>query len=164
MSPLIHVTKQFLFFWVSAPTVLYLDVDTVLSPRSLRNALDHYVAASREVHCIWFYHSVSLYNVYSVYNALLLLLLWLCINSWRSFQFTWNYSSLLVLWAQKHSIISIYNLFSHSPIEGHTLVFQFFATTNKAAKNIFVQVFFPYDLFGVQTQQWYGWIKRQAIF
>ena len=33
----------------------------------------------------------------SVYNVLLVLLLSLCINSWRSFQFTWNSSSLLFL-------------------------------------------------------------------
>ena len=66
------------------------------SHRSLIVVLDQCIAASRGVHYIWFYHSVSA----SVYNVPLVLLLSLCINSWRSFQFTWNSSSSLFLWAQ----------------------------------------------------------------
>ena len=58
--------------------------------------LDHCIAASRGVSYIQFHHSVSV----SVYNVLLVLLLSLCISSWRSFQFMWNSTSLLFLWAQ----------------------------------------------------------------
>ena len=77
------------FFRVSTPTVLPLDVNRVLSYKSLRIVLDHCIAASREVHYIQLYHSESV----SVYNFLLVLLLSLCINSCRPFQFTWDFSS-----------------------------------------------------------------------
>ena len=60
----------------------------------LRIVPDHCLAASREVHYIQFYHSVSV----SVYNVLLVLLLLLCIDSWRLLQFTWNSPSSLFLW------------------------------------------------------------------
>ena len=66
------------------------------SRRSHIVALDQCIASSRGVHSIWFYHSVAA----SVYNVYLVLLLSLCVNSWRSFQFTWNSSSSLLLWAQ----------------------------------------------------------------
>ena len=49
-------------------------------------------------------------------------------------------------------------------LKGIPSISSFFATTKNAAKNIFVQVFFLMISLGVQTQQWYGWIKRQAIF
>ena len=72
-----HVVKQLFSFYVSTPTVLSLDVDNVLSHRSLRNILDHCIAASREVHYIRLCHSASI----SVYDVLLILFLSLCINT-----------------------------------------------------------------------------------
>ena len=66
------------------------------SHKSLTIVLDQCTAASRGVHYIRFYHSVSA----SVYNVLLVLLLSLHINSWRSFHFTWNFSSSSFLLAQ----------------------------------------------------------------
>ena len=93
LSPSTHVFKQLVFFCVFIPTILPLNVDSFLSHESLSIILDHCIATSREFLYIWFYHSVSV----SVYNVLLVLLLSLCINSWRSFQFTWNFSSSLFL-------------------------------------------------------------------
>ena len=149
------------FSSVSTPTVLPLNVDSFLSHKPLSIVLNLCIAANREVHYVWLYHSVS---SVSVYNILLVLLLSLSINSWRSFQFTWNFSSSL-LWAQLYSITNRYhNLFSHSPIEGHSLIFQFFATTKSVAISIFCTSCFPNDPFGVYTQQCYGWVKGQTDF
>ena len=93
---IIPYANQLFFFCVSTPVVLPLYMDIVLFDKSLRIVLDQCIAAGRGVHYIHFYHSVSAF----VYNVLLVLLLSFCINSWRSFQFTWNSSSLLFLWAQ----------------------------------------------------------------
>ena len=95
-SPSTHVVKHLLSFCVSTPAVHSLDVASILFHRSLRNILDPCIAASREVHYIQMCHSVSV----SVYKVLRVLLLSLCIKSWKSFQLTWNSSSSLFLIAQ----------------------------------------------------------------
>ena len=92
-SPSTHVVKH-LLSCVSTPSVLSLDVDSILSHRFLRNVLDHCIAARREVHYIRLCHSTSI-SVYEVLN----LLLSLCINSWGTFQFVWNSTSSLFLLA-----------------------------------------------------------------
>ena len=71
VSPSTHVVTMLFFFCVSAPTVLPLNVDIFLSPKSLRIVLDLCIAASREAHYVRLCHSVSV----SVYNVLLVLLL-----------------------------------------------------------------------------------------
>ena len=140
ISPLTHVIKQLFFFCVSAPTVLSLDVDSVLCHKSLRIVLAHCIAASRGDHYIWSYHSVSA----SVYNVLLVLLL--SLNQFLEV-ISVHMEFLQFIISLTTIIFHHHNLFSHSPVEGHTLIFQFFATTTSTAKNIFGQVFFPYALF-----------------
>ena len=117
--------KQLFFFCVSTPTVLSLNVDSFLSQH-----------CSGSLHC---YHRVSV----SEYNVLLDLLLSLCINSWKSFQFTWYFFSSSFKGAQQYSITNRYHkLYNHCPIEGHSLIFQFFATTKSMPINILEQVIF----------------------
>uniref|UniRef100_F6VB36 Serpin family A member 1 n=1 Tax=Monodelphis domestica TaxID=13616 RepID=F6VB36_MONDO len=77
--PSTHLIQQLFFFCVSTPTIFHLNVDSVLSHRSLQLVQDHCIATNGEVHYIRLYHSDS-----SVYNVLLVLLLSLCINSWRA--------------------------------------------------------------------------------
>ena len=56
------------FFCVSAPTVLSLDVDSVLSHRPLRVVLDHCIAISSKVCYIYFSHSVSV-TVFCLFHS-----------------------------------------------------------------------------------------------
>ena len=76
LSSVFLLPQFFLWMWISffliSPSALFWNI--------------YSIAASREVHYVQLYHSVS----GSVYNVLLVLLLSLCISSWRTFQFTWN--------------------------------------------------------------------------
>ncbi|XP_056667493.1 39S ribosomal protein L22, mitochondrial isoform X2 [Monodelphis domestica] len=59
--------------------VLPLDVDSVLSHKSLRIVLDHCIAASREVHCIAASREVHYIQLYhSVYQSLCTVSSWVC--------------------------------------------------------------------------------------
>ena len=78
--------KHLFVFCVSIPIVLPLNVDSVLSHKSLRIVLDHCIAASKEVHYIRLYHSISV----SVYNVLLVLFLSLCLTM-AYFEFTFGF-------------------------------------------------------------------------
>ena len=101
MSTSSHVFMQLFFFCVSTPVLLPLHVDIILCNKSLTIVLNQCIAASGGVYYIWFYHIVSA----CVYNVLLVLFLSLCINSWRSFQYTWNSSSSLFLSANLPGVI-----------------------------------------------------------
>ena len=77
----------------------------------------------------------------TVYNVLLVLLTSLCISSYKSSQVFLTLSRLSFLIERQYSITIIYHyLFNHSPVFGHSLNFQFLATTKRAVLNIFVHL------------------------
>ena len=57
-----------------------------------------------------------------------------------------------------------HNLFSHSPIEGHSLIFQFFANTKSAAINIFAQFIFPMISLGYKCKSGMAGSKGRQFF
>ena len=164
MSSSSYAFKQLFFFCVFTPVVLPLNVDSVLFHESLTIVPDHWISASRGVHCIWFYQCISLCVQCSPGSAPFIL-----------YQFLEGYSS-------SHRIPPVYYSFENNNIpspectttcsaipqlKGIPLFSSFvlfFTTTKSTAKNMFAQVFFPLISLGVQTQQWYGWIKGQRSF
>ena len=144
-----------LFFCVTAPTILPLDVGSFLSHKSLRVVLDHYIAASREVHYVQLYHRLSV----SEYNILL----------FHSASIPGDHSNA-------HGISPVHYFFEHNSIPSPTIPqfvqsfsnqrasphFPFFCHHKECGYKYFCASRFSYDLFWVQTPQCYGWIKRQT--
>ena len=129
--------KVLCFILHSDSIVLSLDVDGILHHKSFGNVSGLCLAVEDKV-----YQKQSLHTVAVIeYNVLLVLLILLSISSYKSFQDFLKSTCSSFLIAQLYSITFIHhNLFSHSPIDGHPLDFQFLATTKRTAINIFKQV------------------------
>ena len=126
-------------FCVSTPTDPSLDVESFLSHKSLRIVLDAFITTSSNQYLL---HLISPQCFTSCVQCslgsapfTLHQFLRVVPVHMETLQFIILFSTIVF----HHQNIP-HSLFSHSPMEGHSSIFQFFATTKSEAINNFVQV------------------------